>query len=57
MLYKSRKKIYKDCKILNKLNLGRTKAEYIVTEVLGQQVYLHEIVDYLNNENIIALSI
>lgn len=53
---KVEKKIYKDFKMLNKLHLGRTKAESIVTEVLGP-AYLHKIIDYLNNENVFAFSI
>jgi len=42
--------------MLNKLHLGRTKAERIVTEVLGP-AYLHKIIDYLNNENVFDFSI
>lgn len=53
---KVEKKIYKDLKMLNKLHLGRTKAESIVTEVLGP-AYLHKIIDYLNSESVIAFSI
>ncbi|KAE9522163.1 hypothetical protein AGLY_017423 [Aphis glycines] len=53
---KVEKKIYKDLKMLNKLHLGRTKAESIVTEVLGP-AYLHKIIDYLSSESVIAFSI
>jgi hypothetical protein len=42
--------------MLNKLHLGRTKAESIVTEFLGP-AYLHKIINYLNNENVFAFSI
>lgn len=53
---KVEKKINKDLKMLNKLHLGWTKAESIVTEVLGP-AYLHKIIDYLNSESVIAFSI
>lgn len=49
-------KIYKDLNMLNKLHLGKTKAESIVTEVLGP-AYLHKIIDYLSSECVIAFSI
>lgn len=53
---KVEKKIYKDFKMFNKLSLGRTKAESLVTEVLGPAC-LNKIIDYLNSENVIAFPI